>query len=384
MYSLIVMTALSGAPDVPEFGGLFRNAFSGCAGCYGSCVGRSAGCFGCVGGGFGSRLRAFFSFGGGSCYGSCLGRSYACVGMAHSCVGFAPGAGFDTYPPAGPGLGVPYAPPVPAIPGSAFLPTTAAPGCCDDGFALGAPAPAGDPYLPPFAPAAPMPAGPPASVPEDRDARRVTFVPSAAGADPTRGTVVVRLPADAVLYAEGRRLTLTSAERTFVTPPLPAGQEYTYTFRAEYVRDGETISQTRRVAVRPGGTAAVEFVDLTVAKGGSKPDPVPLTQPAAAQPAAAEPASRPASPFVGGPTPERARLTVKLPPGATLYVDGKKNERTEPVREFSTPPLPPGQEFAYLMKAEVLRDGRPETQLTKVTFRAGEMVTVDFTAAPGR
>jgi uncharacterized protein (TIGR03000 family) len=65
-------------------------------------------------------------------------------------------------------------------------------------------------------------------------------------------------------------------------------------------------------------------------------------------------------------------------------VDGKKNERTEPVREFSTPALKPGQEYAYLMKAEVTRDGRPESQLTKVTFRAGEIVTVDFTAAPAK
>ena len=60
----------------------------------------------------------------------------------------------------------------------------------------------------------------------------------------------------------------------------------------------------------------------------------------------------------------------------------KKNDRTGLVREFTTPPLTAGQEFSYLMKAEVQRNGQPESQSTKVTFRAGELVTVDFTAIP--
>jgi uncharacterized protein (TIGR03000 family) len=73
-------------------------------------------------------------------------------------------------------------------------------------------------------------------------------------------------------------------------------------------------------------------------------------------------------------------ITVTLPPGATLYVDDRKSPSTSPVRQFATPPLPAGREFAYLMKAEVVRDGRPEYLIQKVTFRAGERITVDFTA----
>ncbi|HVK19363.1 MAG TPA: TIGR03000 domain-containing protein [Fimbriiglobus sp.] len=413
MYSLILMTAMSGAPEAPQFNGFFRNMFNGCQGescygCYGSGVSRSAGCYGSCHG-FGSRLRAFFN--GGSCYGSgtsrsagcygsgysCHGAGYACFGSSYSCGGgyVLPAApdGFGAPPPAADGL-APYAPPAAAVPGSAYLPGGSGPGCCGDGYTLGTPARVADPYISPIAPdtysttpPAPMPAAPPASVPEDRNARRVALA-SPASDDKSRGTVVVKLPTDAKLYAEGRPLTQSSGERTFVTPPLPGGRDYTYSFRAEYVRDGETISQTKRVAVRPGQSATVEFADLTLAKT-AKPNPLPLTRPTSVK---AEPVSKPHNPFVGGPAPapatpsptERARITVKLPPGATLYVDGKKNDRTEAVREFSTPVLKPGQEYAYLMKAEVTRDGRPESQLTKVTFRAGEIVTVDFTAAPGR
>ncbi len=407
MYSLILMTAMSGAPEAPQFNGFFRNLFSfngcrgsseygSCHGCYGSGVSRSVGCYGSCSG-FGSRLRAFFNRG--SCYGSCTGSSYACYGSGSgyaSCHGssFSCGGGYglpptdygmppaDGFAPTGPA--VPYAPPAAAVP-SAYLPAQTGSCGCGDGYTLGTPVPVADPYAAPFAstpPPTPMPAAPPASVPEDRNARRVALA-APDRADRARGTVVVRLPADAKLYAEGRPLTLTSGERTFVTPALPGGQDYTYTFRAEYVRDGETISQTRRVAVRPGHSATVEFADLALAKRTAKPDPV--VRPTSVK---AEPVSKPSNPFIGRPAApsatERARITVKLPPGAALYVDGKKNDRTELVREFSTPALAPGREYAYLRKAEVLRDGRPESQLTKVTFRAGEIVTVDFTAAPGR
>ena len=72
-------------------------------------------------------------------------------------------------------------------------------------------------------------------------------------------------------------------------------------------------------------------------------------------------------------------ITVKLPPGATLYVDDRKSPSSDPVRQFSTPPLPAGREFAYLLKAEVVRNGQPESFIQKVPFRAGERVTVDFT-----
>ena len=75
-----------------------------------------------------------------------------------------------------------------------------------------------------------------------------------------------------------------------------------------------------------------------------------------------------------------ASITVKLPPGATLYVDDRKNLSTETVRRFTTPPLPAGREFGYLFKVEINKNGLPETVTQKVAFRAGEQVTVDMTS----
>src|SRR5439155_3855645 len=98
--------------------------------------------------------------------------------------------------------------------------------------------------VPPGVPFAPPEAAPPGFAPERFGLRPAGYdaaaTPVAANGGPTaRATVVVRLPADARLYADNTALRLTGTERRFVTPELPAGQEYTYRFRVEYDRDGE-------------------------------------------------------------------------------------------------------------------------------------------------
>lgn len=426
MYTIVLMAALSTAPDGPQFNGLFRNSGSGCTGttaasngscygtcsgsCYGSCTGSSYACYGschgssCQGGGFGSRIRAFFNRNN-SCYGSCHGQSTGCTGSGYSCSGYScqgggtfapvPGGSFPggSFPP--PPMGGEFAPPTST---SFIVPSD---GCQTCGVPLGTPTPVaagyGYPVRPTPFPPVPMTAptvvptaAPPVSptVEESRTSARTT------SGGPNRATVIVRLPADAKLFAEGRPLALESAERSFVSPVLPVGREFEYTFRAEYVRDGETISQAKKVTVRAGGTQTVEFADLTrrapAAETKVEPPKVELTGRTAG---VVPPAN---NPFLGGgatvpqvpagrpATAERARITVKVPAGVTLYVDDKRNDRTDPTREFTTPPLPPGQDFAYVMKAERTRDGRPETQTQKITFRAGEIVTVDFTSWPTR
>jgi uncharacterized protein (TIGR03000 family) len=212
-----------------------------------------------------------------------------------------------------------------------------------------------------------------------------------------RATVLVRLPVDARLYADGRLLALTGAERKFVSPELPAGQEFAYRFRAEYERGGETVSVTKKVAVRAGAALAIEFADLTAAKTApeknAEPGPVrkPEQNAVAAKPTGNTSVAEGTVPSVAPPpvaksdappaaAGERATIAVKLPPGASLFVDGRKSPSNESSRVFTTPPLPTGREFSYLLTAEVVRNGQKETFSQKVPFRAGERVEVDFTA----
>jgi uncharacterized protein (TIGR03000 family) len=72
-------------------------------------------------------------------------------------------------------------------------------------------------------------------------------------------TIVVSLPEEARLTVDGYVTKSTSAERTFVSPALEGGVNYTYTLIAEMVRDGRTITETQRVNVRAGETTRVPF-----------------------------------------------------------------------------------------------------------------------------
>ena len=67
-----------------------------------------------------------------------------------------------------------------------------------------------------------------------------------------RGRLVVDVSADAKLYINGRLMKTTSARRTFDTPAMEKGKTFHYTLRAEALRDGKIVSETREVAVKAG------------------------------------------------------------------------------------------------------------------------------------
>ena len=51
----------------------------------------------------------------------------------------------------------------------------------------------------------------------------------------------------------------TTSQRTFITPALPQGETFTYTLRAEMVRDGRTIVESQQITVRGGEETQVPF-----------------------------------------------------------------------------------------------------------------------------
>jgi uncharacterized protein (TIGR03000 family) len=167
--------------------------------------------------------------------------------------------------------------------------------------------------------------------------------PHAAG---LKATVLVKLPADATMYVDGIKADLTSGTRSFTTPVLTAGRDYVYNIRIEAVRDGETVQQTQRVALRANETSQVVFGEFeAVAK------------------------TAPKSP---------AKVVVKLPADAKLYVDGVLCPQSSPTRSFETPALTPGKTYAYTLKAEVVRDGQMKAETKRIEMVAGKEVNVDF------
>jgi uncharacterized protein (TIGR03000 family) len=90
-------------------------------------------------------------------------------------------------------------------------------------------------------------------------------VPAAPAATPKASveaapaTILVSLPANATLTVDGTATTGNSNSRLLVSPNLNQGVEYTYTLQAQVVRDGQTLQQTQRVAVRAGEQSRVNF-----------------------------------------------------------------------------------------------------------------------------
>jgi uncharacterized protein (TIGR03000 family) len=71
----------------------------------------------------------------------------------------------------------------------------------------------------------------------------------------------VRVPnPDAQLWIEGQEMTSRGLLRTFISPPLESGKDYSYTMRAIWVdNNGKTVDQTQVLPVRAGQRLAVDF-----------------------------------------------------------------------------------------------------------------------------
>ncbi len=216
MYSVVLMAALTAGTTTPSWG-------SGCHGCSGGwggghgCHGLFSGwlsCHGCSGcqGGWASRS------GYGGCHGCYGGASAGCYGYACNgsggCYG---GHAAGCY------------------------------GC--HGAAAHAPA---QMIAPPAPPGGAAPEQVPAPKKEDKKSASLS-----------QARLIVELPADAKLYVDDRLMQTTSERRVFNSPRLEQGQTYYYILRAEVVRDGQTLSDTKRVLVHAGEVIQASFRDLT-------------------------------------------------------------------------------------------------------------------------
>jgi uncharacterized protein (TIGR03000 family) len=74
-----------------------------------------------------------------------------------------------------------------------------------------------------------------------------------------KARVTFLVPEGAKVYVDGRLLNRVAETRTFRTPPLAKGEAYFYEVRAEVIRDGKPVSETRRIIVRAGAEVRADF-----------------------------------------------------------------------------------------------------------------------------
>jgi len=89
----------------------------------------------------------------------------------------------------------------------------------------------------------------------------------------------------------------------------------------------------------------------------------------------------PSQPAVAAPSNNSSMIRVRVPdPNAKVTIDGQPTGQNGMVRTFQTPPLEPGYQYSYEVRAEIPGQG---VQRRSVMFGAGQNVDVDFTNSAG-
>ena len=76
----------------------------------------------------------------------------------------------------------------------------------------------------------------------------------------------------------------------------------------------------------------------------------------------------------------QAKLMIRVPENAKLWIDEVACPLEGEVRTFTTPKLEPGLEYSYTVRIALERDGRMTTAERMVRFATGQTVEVDFGA----
>ena len=73
-----------------------------------------------------------------------------------------------------------------------------------------------------------------------------------------------------------------------------------------------------------------------------------------------------------------ASVTVYVPVGATLFINGQPTQQMTAVRSFVTPALPAGKRFRYNLEATYTWDAEEVTKRKAVEVTAGATVSVNM------
>jgi uncharacterized protein (TIGR03000 family) len=94
--------------------------------------------------------------------------------------------------------------------------------------------------------------------------RQFTQAPTAPA---TTATVEIKVPdASAKIALNGTPMTQSGKERVYQSPELAPGQLYHYTVTASFLRNGQEVTEQRRVEVSAGASIAVDFSTTATAE----------------------------------------------------------------------------------------------------------------------
>jgi uncharacterized protein (TIGR03000 family) len=161
--------------------------------------------------------------------------------------------------------------------------------------------------------------------------------------------LTVTVPGDATVFVNGAKTTTKGEIRSFVSRGLTAGKSYTFNIRADVVRDGKPVSETKTVRVVAGGSTQLAF-DM----------------------------STPAHENVAGKSVE-TKLTLSVPADAKVFLSGQPTLQEGSVREYTTKRLESGKIWnGYVVRVTLDRDGQTLSQERTIKLVGGQPQDVNF------
>jgi len=130
---------------------------------------------------------------------------------------------------------------------------------------------------------------------------------------------------------------------------------YTYELKAQMIRDGKPVEETKVVQLQAGQTAEVDF--------NSAPEVVDERTAA---------------------KPVKTSLTLNVPADAKVFLSGNESKSTGEVRQFVTTKLNAGDSWDnYVIRVELERNGQKITKEETIKLAAGQTreLTIDVDAA---
>jgi len=74
-------------------------------------------------------------------------------------------------------------------------------------------------------------------------------------------------------------------------------------------------------------------------------------------------------------------LNVSVPAAAEIWFEGKKTAQSGRLRQFISPPLIPGREYSYDVKARWTENGKELTRTRHLAVQAGDVISLSFNSA---
>jgi len=87
--------------------------------------------------------------------------------------------------------------------------------------------------------------------------------------------------------------------------------------------------------------------------------------------------------YYSAPSSQAISIHVSVPASAQIWFDDAKTTQTGEFRHFFSPPVTPGRDYAYHVKATWTQDGKQITRTRHVKVHAGDVINLSFTDAGG-